>query len=188
MDCRGCAAKLPATPLLRALDTAGLSTLGRTPEDATALDENWLQSVDGFPALVSDPWLNAKLTTLHACSDLWACGSSVHSAQAIITLPKINGNEQEALLSQALSAIQTTLAEQGATLNGGHTLESREPAPTPVSMGIQIALAKRDHAETRQSMAGGCHGDILLLSRPPKQACYSPDHASTSEPRQINKA
>jgi len=49
MDCRGCAAKLPAAPLLRALDTAGLSSLGRAPEDATALDENWLQTVDGFP-------------------------------------------------------------------------------------------------------------------------------------------
>ncbi|MFS6826511.1 hypothetical protein [Cyanobium sp. ATX-6F1] len=34
-----------------------------------------LQSLDGFPALVDDPWLNARLTTLHACSDLWACGA-----------------------------------------------------------------------------------------------------------------
>ena len=25
-------------------------------------------------------WLNARLTTLHACSDLWACGASVVSA------------------------------------------------------------------------------------------------------------
>ena len=68
MACRGCAAKLPAAPLTAALLQAGLqgqaedaANLGGTP----AL----LQSVDGFPALVSDPWLNGRLTTLHACSD-----------------------------------------------------------------------------------------------------------------------
>lgn len=192
MDCRGCAAKLPAEPLLRALDTAGLSTLGRAPEDATALDEHWLQSVDGFPALVSDPWLNAKLTTLHACSDLWACGSSVHSAQAIITLPKIDGHEQEALLSQSLSAIQTTLAEQGAILNGGHTLESRDPAPTPVGLGIQIALCVNGTTPKPGKVwrKGGCQpGDILLLSRPlGTGVLFAASMNAASEPRQISKA
>lgn len=192
MDCRGCAAKLPAEPLLRALDTAGLSTLGRAPEDATALDEHWLQSVDGFPALVSDPWLNAKLTTLHACSDLWACGASVHSAQAIITLPKISANGQEALLSQALSAIQTTLSEQGANLNGGHTLESRDPAPNPASMGIQISLCVNGALPKpgRIWRKGGVEpGDILLLSRPlGTGVLFAASMQAASEPRQISKA
>lgn len=192
MDCRGCAAKLPAAPLLRALDTAGLSSLGRAPEDATALDENWLQTVDGFPALVSDPWLNAKLTTLHACSDLWACGASVHSAQVIIILPKIDGNEQETLLSQALSAIRTTLAEQGATLNGGHTLESRDPAPTPVSMGIQIALCVSGAMPKPGKVwqKGGCQpGDILLLSRPlGTGVLFAASMQAASEPRLISNA
>ena len=47
-----------------------------------------LQSVDGFPALISDPWLNAKITVLHACSDLWACGVKLSSAQALISFQK----------------------------------------------------------------------------------------------------
>ena len=70
MACRGCAAKLPAQPLVAALDRAGL---GGQPEDAACLPESeeLLQSMDGFPALVSDPWLNGRLTALHACSDLW---------------------------------------------------------------------------------------------------------------------
>ena len=192
MDCRGCAAKLPAEPLLRALDTAGLSHLGKAPEDATSLGEHWLQSVDGFPALVSDSWLNAKLTTLHACSDLWACGATVHSAQAIITLPKVSAYEQEALLSQALSAIQATLSEQGAILKGGHTLESRDPAPTPASMGMQISLCVNGATPRQGKMwhKGGCQpGDILLLSKPiGTGVLFAASMQAASKPLQVSKA
>ena len=77
MECRGCAAKLPAQSLEKALKEADLAEYGVKPEDAVQLDECWSQSVDGFPALVTDPWLNARISTLHACSDLWACGQKV---------------------------------------------------------------------------------------------------------------
>ena len=89
MACRGCAAKLPAQPLAAALERVGL---GGQPEDAARLpgSEELLQSVDGFPALVSDPWLNGRLTALHACSDLWACGAAVSSAMATVTLPMVS--------------------------------------------------------------------------------------------------
>ena len=87
MPCRGCAAKLPAEPLASALKRVNL---GRDTEDAAEIGKNikWLQSIDGFPALVSDPWMNGRLTTLHACSDLWASGATVKSATAVI-LPMI---------------------------------------------------------------------------------------------------
>jgi selenide, water dikinase len=72
MACRGCAAKLAAATLEAGLGQAGL---GGPAEDAAVVarlehGELLLQSVDGFPALVDDPWLNGRLTTLHACSDL----------------------------------------------------------------------------------------------------------------------
>ena len=53
MACRGCAAKLPSQPLEAALDQAGLSG---QPEDAARIEADLplLQSVDGFPALVSE--------------------------------------------------------------------------------------------------------------------------------------
>ena len=114
MACRGCAAKLPAQPLQAALDQAGLSG---QPEDAARIeaDPPLLQSVDGFPALVSDPWLNGRLTTLHACSDLWACGAGVDSAQAIVTLPVLEAAEQQELLVQTLGGVQSVLEEQQAS-------------------------------------------------------------------------
>ena len=89
MLCRGCAAKLPAATLEAALSSAGVGSLGTAPEDAAVVQAKerddqapLLQSVDGFPALISDPWLNGRLTALHACSDLWACGASVQTANS----------------------------------------------------------------------------------------------------------
>ncbi len=169
MDCRGCAAKLAAQPLKNALEDADLGSLGSAPEDAVALDENWLQSVDGFPALLSDPFLNAKITTLHACSDLWASGATVASAQALITIPNIQANLQENLLKQILSGINEAIEEQRAALLGGHTLVSRDPTPSPATMGIQISLCVngKQHPALDPWPKGGLQsGDVLLLSKP----------------------
>ena len=110
MLCRGCAAKLPAAPLESALKKAGFQSLSNEPEDATPLPEtndlsgnDVLQSVDGFPALISDTWLNGRLTALHACSDLWASGAKVRSAQAVVTVPLTSSFLQEELLKQTLA-------------------------------------------------------------------------------------
>ena len=129
MLCCGCAAKLPEQPLM-----AALSRLqgGRPPlaEDAASFAtpgqlDPWWQSVDGFPALVADPWLNGRLTALHACSDLWACGVPVAHAQALVTMPQAASNQQEDLLLQTLAGVRSVLEPQGAALIGGHTLCSR---------------------------------------------------------------
>ena len=165
MACRGCAAKLPARPLNAALSQAGLKT---QPEDAANLggEPALLQSVDGFPALVSDPWLNGRLTALHACSDLWACGAVVTSAMAIVTLPSIHPSEQQELLHQTLAGIQSVLVEQGASLIGGHTLESRGSTPSPTTLGLQVGLSVNGQSSTPWSKGGIQPGDALLLSRP----------------------
>ena len=168
MACRGCAAKLPAEPLAMALDQAGLSTLARSPQDAAVLGGSplKLQSVDGFPALVSDPWLNGRLTTLHACSDLWASGADVSSAMAVITLPAVNSSVQRELLSQTLAGIQSALEPQGAALIGGHTLESRSEPPIPPSLGLQVSLSVNGEADRLWAKGGIQAGDCLLMSRP----------------------
>ncbi len=165
MACRGCAAKLPAQPLQAALDKAGLSG---TPEDAARIDGDppLLQSVDGFPALVSDPWLNGRLTTLHACSDLWACGARVDSAQAIVTLPMLEAAEQQELLVQTLGGVRSALKEQSAKLIGGHTLESRSDPPHCPTLGVQLSLCVNGRSASPWGKGGIAAGDVLLLSRP----------------------
>ena len=175
MACRGCAAKLPAAPLERALQQAGIGSLGTEPEDAAELPVRSaeaiapvLQSVHGFPALISDPWLNGRLSALHACSDLWACGALVTAAQAVVTLPETKTESQEMLLAQTLAGIRSALDPQGAQLIGGHTLEARDGASqTPLSRAVQVVL--NVSGQPRGALwpkAGLQAGDRLLLSRP----------------------
>ena len=175
MACRGCAAKLPAGPLEGALRQAGIAELGTEPEDAAILPMKStkpiaavLQSVDGFPALVSDPWLNGRITALHACSDLWACGARVLAAQAVVTLPQTSEPIQETLLAQTLAGIRSALNPQSAQLIGGHTLEARDGlVQPPLSLAVQVVLSISGQAvETFWPKAGLQAGDRLLLSRP----------------------
>ena len=175
MPCRGCAAKLAAEPLENALQQAGLGALGTDPDDAAVLPlarsgpiAPVLQSVDGFPALVSDPWLNGRLTALHACSDLWACGARVLAAQAVVTLPQTSASTQESLLAQTLAGIRSALQPQAAHLIGGHTLESRESSvPPPLSRAVQVVLSVSGQPESMVWRKTGLQaGDRLLLSRP----------------------
>tara|TARA_B100000674_G_scaffold364441_1_gene307035 strand:+ start:544 stop:2568 length:2025 start_codon:yes stop_codon:yes gene_type:complete len=166
MGCRGCAAKVPAEPLRAALKRVNL---GGRVEDAAELTRGktvWLQSMDGFPALVSDPWLNGRLTTLHACSDLWASGANVRSAMATISLPMISGEEQQEWLVQTLAGIKSVLDEQGASLLGGHTMEARSSPPSTTSLGIQTILTINGTTNRHWHKSGMRPGDVLLISRP----------------------
>ena len=175
MACRGCAAKLAATSLESALEEAGIAALANEPEDAAVVPvpsagsgATLLQSVDGFPALVSDPWLNARLTALHACSDLWACGARVLAAQAVVTLPETSSALQEMLLAQTLAGIRSVLEPQDASLIGGHTLEARDrSAAAPLSLAVQVSLSVSGQPDQDLWPKAGLQaGDRLLLSRP----------------------
>ncbi|MFZ0406971.1 MAG: selenide, water dikinase SelD [Cyanobium sp.] len=190
MACRGCGAKLAARPLSGAL--ARLEPSGQAPpaEDAAVLgmssDGDWLlQSLDGFPALVDDPWLNARLTTLHACSDLWACGASVHSVQALVTVPQAAEVLQEELLFQTLAGVRSVLEPLGAALIGGHTLEGRDGA------GLALALTVHGRVPPRAFWPKGplCPGDVLLLSRPlGSGVLFAAAMAGAAEPQWIDAA
>lgn len=170
--CRGCAAKLAADPLRSALArlqaTAPAAADSPPPADDAAVISTvadgrlLLQSVDGFPALIDDPWLNARLTTLHACSDLWACGACVESVQALITLPQAAPELQEEWLWQSLAGVRSVLDPLGASLRGGHTQEGRDGA------GLSLALSVNGLVPPSAFWRKGpLHpGDRLLLSRP----------------------
>ena len=168
--CRGCAAKVAAAPLRSALARLAHldgDDLPPASEDAVALGRGadgslWLESIDGFPALLEDPWRNARLTTLHACSDLWACGATVRSAQSLVTLPEVGPTLQEELLLQTLAGVRSVLDPLGARLLGGHTLEGRDGA------GLALALTVHGTVAAAEPWPKGplLPGEQLLLSRP----------------------
>ena len=167
MACRGCAAKLPAQPLQAALARLAGSAHAPDPQDAAPVlalpqGSTLLQSVDGFPALVADPWLNGRLTTLHACSDLWASGADVHSLQAVVTVPQAAPPLQEEWLLQSLAGVRSVLDPLGATLLGGHSLEGRDGA------GLGLSLSVNGIAPVGRHWGKGPlpQGAVLLLTRP----------------------
>ena len=189
MACRGCAAKLAAEPL-----RAALQTLGPLRNDDAAVigrDANgqWLlQSVDGFPALLSDPWLNARLTTLHACSDLWACGGAVTSAQAVVTLPQLAPGLQSELLRQTLAGVRSVLDPLGAQLLGGHTLEARDALP---GAGLSLMLTVNGSAPAERLWPKGpmLQGDVLILTRPVGSGVlFAAAMAAAAKPHWIDQA
>ncbi|MBD2548697.1 selenide, water dikinase SelD [Microcystis elabens FACHB-917] len=167
MACRGCAAKLGAAPLAAALARLDPGGPCRPVEDVAVVGsgadgELLLQSVDGFPALVDDPWLNGRLTTLHACSDLWASGAAVDSAQALVTVPEAAAAVQEELLLQTLAGVRSVLEPLGAELIGGHTLEGRDGAGLALALTVNGRVAPAGHWGKGPLRPG----DVLLLSRP----------------------
>ena len=173
MACRGCAAKLPAQPLNSAL-TRLYGALPQ-PQDAHDLaritpDRLLLASLDGFPALVSDPWLNGRLTTLHGASDLWASGACLDGLQALVTLPRCNAALQQDLLAQCLAGVRSTARELGGELLGGHSLQAltdpdaRAPLALQLSLGVSVHGRVQAHQRWRKGPLQP--GDVLVLSRP----------------------
>ncbi len=167
MACRGCAAKLGAAPLAAALARLDPDGPPRPVEDAAVVGSGAdgdlrLQSVDGFPALVDDPWLNGRLTTLHACSDLWASGAALESAQALVTVPEAAASVQEELLLQTLAGVRSVLDPLGASLIGGHTLEGRDGAGLALALTVNGRVAPAGHWGKGPLRPG----EVLLLSRP----------------------
>ena len=169
MACRGCAAKLSAQPLVAALSRlqAGAGAAAPAAQDAAPVLDLpgggvLLQSVDGFPALLSDPWLNARLTCLHACSDLWASGADLHSLQAVVTVPAAAARIQEEWLLQTLAGVRSVLDPLGATLLGGHSLEGRDGAGLALSLSVNGIAPPGRHWRKGPLPADA----VLLLSRP----------------------
>jgi selenide,water dikinase len=175
MACRGCAAKLAAAPLAAALErlaqnqpAAEQSPIPR--DDAavigqTAHGELLLQSVDGFAALVDDPWLNGRLTTLHACSDLWACGARVDSVLALVTLPQAAPNLQVDLLHQTLAGVQSVLEPLQARLLGGHTMEARDGIKPEAGLAVSLSANGLVAPERHWPKGPLAPGDVLILTR-----------------------
>ena len=172
IKCRGCAAKLSFTPLTSALKK--LDLMKSSLDDSIVIgklnsNKTLIQSVDGFPSLISDPWLNGRLLAFHSCSDIWACGGSVISAQAFVELPSIPNDLQQELLFQILDGINSSLAIQGAKLTGGHTLESRKTSEEPFSLDIVSSLTVNGVVDDKKyfwSKGGMKKGDKILISRP----------------------
>ncbi len=169
MRCSGCGAKVGSNTLERVLQRIDRSQSKGTvlgldaPDDAAVVEipsgKVLVQTVDYFPALLSDPFLFGQIATLHSLSDLFAMGADPQSALAIATLPYATESKQEETLYQLLSGAVKVLQQAQAALIGGHTVEGETLAFGLTCNGI----AERDRLLRKNGMQPG---QALILTKP----------------------
>jgi len=168
MVCGGCAAKLGASPLERAL-----ARLDAPPEDASVLlgleqrDDAAalalpggavaLTTIDAFRAFSDDPWLVGRVAAVNAASDIFAKGGRPRHALALVTVPEGRGSEET--LYQVLAGVRAALDPLGVSLVGGHTTAGEE-----LFVGISVSgdLAQAGDLLRRDALQPG---DQLVLSK-----------------------
>lgn len=165
MGCGGCAAKVGATPLSRALarlpplDDPDIVMGLDPPDDAVALrreHETILASVDAFPAFTDDPWLVGRVAARNAISDLQAKGVAPRLALAHVSVPE--SEDPEECLYQVLTGVRSELDAMGCTLGGGHTT---------VGPRLHVGLSVVGFAASPEDLVpkGGAQaGDVLVIS------------------------
>ena len=138
MRCGGCAAKVPAEVLARAMARLAPASkpevslgLG-SPDDAAIVSfpgaPPLLQTVDFFRAMVDDPYLFGHIAANHALGDIYAMGGLPETALAIAALPQSHPAIMEQDLFLMLKGGTEVLEEAGAALIGGHSAEGAELA------------------------------------------------------------
>lgn len=166
--CAGCAAKISSHLLTQVLDELTpcthadiLSQHGRTEDAAIVqLDAGrvMLQSVDHFRAFVNDPYLFARIATVHCLSDIHAMGATSHSALAIIGVPHAAPPIMQDQMLQVMTGCTEVLNAHDTALIGGHSAESTE-----LSFGLSVtAFAAPDTLLHKTGLAAG---DRLILCK-----------------------
>jgi selenide,water dikinase len=190
--CLGCAAKVGSNTLERVLQriqpnfwgadevVIGLDALDDAAVVQIPPGKVLVQTVDYFPALISDPFLFGQVCTNHSLSDLYAMGATPQSALAIATLPYATPAKQEETLYQLLSgAIQ---ALQPAALIGGHTVEGEQ---------LAFGLTCNGMADPERILrkTGMQPGQVLILTKPlGTGTLFAADMRHQSKPQWIDAA
>lgn len=162
--CAGCGAKVGpgalAEGLARLAPPLRADVLVSAGDDAAVLrhgDGVQVISTDQLRAFSNDPYLFAKVAALHALGDIWAMGAKPQVALAQVTLPPLSAALQARSLREVLAGAQEVLAQAGADLVGGHTLQGAE-----MTVGFTITGLAREPL----GKGGARHGDVLVLTRP----------------------
>ena len=158
MRCGGCAAKVPAEVLARAMArlapaSSEAVTIGLdSPDDAALVSfpgaPPLLQTVDFFRAMVDDPYLFGRIAANHALGDIYAMGGVPETALAIATLPPARPAIVEHDLFHMLKGGTEVLEAAGAVLVGGHSAEGAE-----LALGFAVTGGTRPGAAAAQGRA-----------------------------------
>ena len=165
--CAGCAAKMGASDLARALAPLASAAdprllVGRETFDDAGIfqlsDELALvQTVDFFAPIVDDPYHFGRVAAANALSDVFAMGGEPLTAMNIVGFPADTLPLE--VLSEILRGGQDAVHEAGAVIVGGHTILDEE-----VKYGLSVT--GRVHPRRILTNASAQTGDVLVLTKP----------------------
>ena len=115
-----------------------------------------VQTIDFFPAMVSDPYVFGKIGATNALSDIYAMGGEVISALNIVCFPEVDDPQ---ILAEILRGGAEKVMEAGGILAGGHSIHD-----TSIKYGLSVngkvnpqKILKNNACEV---------GDVLILTKP----------------------
>ncbi|MEE4273429.1 MAG: selenide, water dikinase SelD [Thermoanaerobaculales bacterium] len=116
-----------------------------------------IHTTDFFPPMVDDPYTFGRIAATNALSDVWAMGGTPLAAMNLVSYPlKQLGKET---LKEVLRGGLETMAESGAVLAGGHTVEGAE-------LLYGLAVTGTVHPDAIWRNGGAIPGDVLVLTKP----------------------
>ncbi len=115
-----------------------------------------VQSVDFFTPVVDDPFVYGQIAAANALSDIYAMGGRPLTALNLIGFPQCLGVDS---LTAVLRGGALKVAEAGAVIVGGHSVEDDEP---------KYGLAVTGLVDPRKlvTTVGARPGDRLILTKP----------------------
>jgi selenide,water dikinase len=115
-----------------------------------------IQTLDFFTPIVDDPYLFGQIAAANSLSDVYAMGGKPVTAMNIVTFPvcKLAAD----ILLAILSGGQQKIAEAGAVMVGGHTIDDDEP-----KYGLSVTGIA--HPRKILTNAGAQPGDALILTK-----------------------
>jgi selenide, water dikinase len=163
----GCAAKIAAGTLRELLATLPRHDhpdllVGHDLFDDAAVwrisdDTLMIQTLDFFTPVVDDPRDFGAVAAANALSDVFAMGGTPVTALTILAYPVTTLPGE--VLSEMMAGAAATIAEAGAHLVGGHSIED-----DTLKLGFSVTGLARPERLWRNSSARA--GDVLVLTKP----------------------
>ena len=162
----GCACKIGPHILNRVLKAVTPVTNEHVLADMTGADDAGVyqisdtfalvQTLDFFTPMVNDPILFGKIAAANALSDVYAMGGTPLTAMNIVGFPV--PLVEQGVLTDVLNGAGSIVAESGAAIVGGHSIENKEPI-----FGMSVTGQVNPNQIWKNK--GAQVGDVLILTK-----------------------
>lgn len=164
----GCAAKIAATTLRSILHgikfpptNADVIVDGRHFDDAAIYrvtpELGLVQTLDFFTPIVDTPRLFGEIASANALSDVYAMGGIPKTCLAILAFPLATLSEE--VISEVLQGACDKIAQSGAALVGGHSIDDE-------SLKFGLSVTGTVHLDRIWQNTSAKVGDVLILTKP----------------------